>query len=147
MALWRLYYHLVWATKERQPFITTKVEADVYAYIAGKIETNECLLHALNGMPDHLHVVVSISPKIAIADFVKNIKGSSAYHITHNLPNPIANFSWQRGYGVFSFGQSQLEIAVNYVQNQKAHHSEGKTITYLERESEQENKPTIWKEQ
>ncbi len=145
MALWRLYYHVVWATKERHPFITTNVEPLLYGYIGTKVKESGCLLHAIGGIEDHIHLVVSIPPKLSIADFVKNIKGSSAHYLNHETSKPTSNFSWQFGYGVFSMGSKQLDEAVAYVLNQKAHHGNGSLITALERDLDEDDKPSLYK--
>jgi putative transposase len=145
MALWRLYYHLIWATKERQPLIKLELEAPLYNYIIGKADAKSCIVHAIGGIEDHLHLVVSIPPHISIADFVKNIKGSSAYYINNNLVSPQSNkFAWQEGYGVFSLGSKQLEQAIIYVQNQKTHHLQKTAIASLERVTHQDNLPARW---
>jgi putative transposase len=128
MALWRLYYHLVWGTKKRQPLINPDRESVLYHYIIGKADALACMVHAINGIEDHIHLVVSIPPALAIADFVKNIKGSSAYHLNQDLSASKDKFAWQEGYGVFSLGSKQLDQAVIYVQNQKLHHLNGTAL-------------------
>lgn len=132
MALWRLFYHVVWATKNRQPLIDYQWEETLYRYMLGKADSLSCVVHAVNGMTDHIHVVASIPPTLAIADFVKNIKGSSAHYINHEGLFASQHFAWQAGYGVFSLGQKQLDKAVAYVENQKIHHREGSLIKTLE---------------
>ncbi|MCY7332134.1 MAG: IS200/IS605 family transposase [Pseudanabaena sp. CAN_BIN31] len=132
MAFWRTYYHLIWSTAARQPLITPDIEPELYGYIIGKSDAMGCIVHSINGIEDHIHIVASIPPKIAISDFVKQIKGSSAYHMNH-LPSSLdLAFGWQQSYGVFTLGSKQLETAKNYVDNQKKHHSEGTTIKLLE---------------
>ena len=133
MSLWQLYYHIVWGTKERQHLIIPHNEPDIYNYIIGKSDALRCIIHAIGGMEDHIHVVVSIPPTMAIADFVKNIKGSSSYYLNHTSTNTSNKFAWQEGYGVFSLGSKQLEQAVNYVKNQKHHHLQGTTNHHLEK--------------
>lgn len=133
MTLWRTYYHLVWATVDRAPLITTSLEPELYAYLEVKIRSLGCLFHAVGGMADHLHLVVSIPPSCAIADFVKRVKGSSSRHL--NLTFPDQTFAWQREYGVFSLGGKQLAGASAYVQNQKQHHAEHSLIRGLEPEA------------
>ncbi len=132
MALWRLYYHLVWGTKNRQPLIDSKREARLYPYIVSKADSLNCIIHAINGTDTHVHVVASIPPKIAIAEFVKLIKGSSSHHLNQNFPDQ-PKFIWQEGYGVFSLGGKQLDKAIAYVENQKIHHQHNTTISMLER--------------
>ncbi|MGB3761232.1 MAG: IS200/IS605 family transposase [Rivularia sp. (in: cyanobacteria)] len=127
MAFWRTYYHLIWATKERHPLITPERETDLYKYIVDKSDSLNCIIHAIDNVEDHIHLVASIPPSLSIADFVKNIKGSSAHFLNKNsrlFANSIS-FSWQRGYGLLSLGSKQLEQAVSYVKNQKNHHSQG----------------------
>ena len=144
MALWRLYYHLVWTTKDRHPFITADIEPVLYGYIIGKAHALGCITHAIGGIENHVHLVVSIPPKLSISDFVKGIKGSSAQHLNYGLDQPIPHFTWQRGYGIFSLGSKQLTQAVTYVQNQKMHHCQGTTIAALEQDEHEEDTPAPW---
>ena len=132
MALWRLYYHLVWATKERQSLINNQREARLYPYIVSKADSLNCIIHALDGTENHIHVIASIPPRISIAEFVKRIKGSSSHYLNQNFNHP-PKFLWQEGYGVFSLGQKQLNVAIAYVENQKIHHQQNTTISILER--------------
>ena len=132
MSFWRTYYHLIWSTSSRQPLITPDREQELYGYIIGKSDAISCIVHAINGMEDHLHIVASIPPKISVSDFVKQIKGSSAYHMNHIHSSLKLSFAWQEGYGVFTLGSKQLEIAKTYVANQKIHHAEKTIIKALE---------------
>ncbi len=92
MTLWHTYYHLVWATHDRLPLITAEREPILYGYLVEKIKFLEAHFHAIGGMPDHIHLVVSIPPKVAIADFVKRLKGSSARYM--NQSDGGKNFIW-----------------------------------------------------
>ena len=98
----------------------------------GKANSHRAIVHALGGIEDHIHLVVSIPPTISIADFVKHIKGSSAHHINCGPRRFGLMFRWQRGYGVFSLGAKQLPAAVAYARNQKVHHRSGTLIEALE---------------
>ena len=131
MTLWRLYYHIVWTTKDRYPYITTDLEKELYLYIINKTQSMNSIIHALGGIEDHIHLVISIPPHKAIAEVVKNIKGSSSHHLNQTF-NHKPKFAWQEGYGVFSLGSKQLETAINYVENQKEHHYKNTTIASLE---------------
>jgi putative transposase len=84
--------------------------------------------------------VVSIPPKLSIAEFVKTLKGSSAYHYNHTL-GKAQQFAWQEGYGVFSLGGKQLQEAIDYVDNQKIHHQNKTTIPLLEQETDLDKPP------
>ena len=138
MTYWRLYYHLVWATKNREPLITPEIEGNLYGYLSRKAASHKATVYAINGDEQHIHVVASIPPSIAVSEFAKSLKGSSSHHLNH-LPDSEGNFGWQRGYGVLSFGKKQLDFVVRYVQDQKRHHQE-KTgvIPALERAEEPE---------
>ena len=143
MAMWRLYYHLVWATKERQPLISPQKETELYHYIISKADTLNCIVHAIGGTENHIHLIVSIPPTQSIAEFVKNIKGSSSHYLNQIWQNPN-RFGWQEGYGVFSLGQRQLEQAVAYVINQKEHHLQNTVNSHLEQITDRDDRPTRW---
>ncbi len=140
MALWRLYYHFVWTTKNRLPLIIPQKEVILHRYIIGKADALNCLIHALGGTEDHLHLVASIPPQMPISEFVKKIKGSSTHYLNKELVSEQV-FKWQSGYGVFSLGSKQLDVAVNYVKRQKEHHAQGTAIASLEKCSEPDNPP------
>ena len=144
MAFWRLYYHLVWSTKERLPLITPAIEPILYGYMIGKAVWHGAIVHAIGGIETHTHVIASIPPKIAIAEFVKNVKGSSSHHINHGPQKFDITFGWQRGYGVFSLGSKQLDDAIAYVCNQKQHHNQGDLIEMLERDADEDDGPAPW---
>jgi REP element-mobilizing transposase RayT len=139
MAYWRHYYHLVWATYQRRPFITPEIETKLHGYLIGKAATFHCVIHAIGGIENHLHLVASIAPKISVADFVGQLKGSSSHHVNHHLPDLQHGFGWQRGYGSFTLGKKQLNDAVQYVLHQKEHHRNGTIVTALERDDEEDD--------
>jgi REP element-mobilizing transposase RayT len=141
MALWRIYFHLVWATKNRYPYLTSEKQAKMYPYIVSKSQELECIVHGIGGIEDHVHLIVSIPPKLAVAQFVKNIKGSSSYFYNNHFSDD-PKFAWQEGYGVFSLGSKQLEIAVNYVSNQKQHHQNKTIISSLEVFKDEDDRPS-----
>ncbi|KAM3097830.1 IS200/IS605 family transposase [Phormidesmis sp. 146-12] len=131
MAFWRTYYHLIWATKNRQPLILPEFEGRLYAYIQGKVDANGGILHAIGGVADHIHLLASIPPKCSVAEFVKLVKGSSSHYLNQTLGHEH-KFSWQEGYGVLTLGSKQLNDAKAYVLNQKEHHTLNTAIAILE---------------
>jgi putative transposase len=133
MPLWRLFYHLVWATHNRQPLISPAHEKILYPHIKGKVDFLECKLHAIGGIEDHIHLIVSIPPKLSISDFAKRIKGSSARYLNQELAEDNYKFAWQHEYAVFSLGEQRLEWAIAYVKNQKQHHLTEELVKILER--------------
>ncbi len=144
MALWRLYYHLIWGTKDRQMLIDSRREARLYPYIISKADSINCIIHAINGTEDHIHIIASIPPKLSIAEFVKRVKGSSSHYLNQNFSAP-PKFLWQEGYGVFSLGGKQLDTAIAYVQNQKIYHQQDTTISMLERIDYNNDPPKAYK--
>ena len=112
MSYWRLYYHLVWATKQRLPLIKPELEAKLHGYflneslmgetpktalvrIIGKADYLGCITHAINGTENHIHVVASIPPSLSISQYVKKIKGSSSHYWNHTLAYDSEKFYWQ----------------------------------------------------
>jgi hypothetical protein len=92
-------------------------------------------VYALNGMPDHVHMVVSIPPKIAVATFIGQIKAVAATHF-NKLRTSTTLLFWQAEYGVFSFDKKRLPNIITYVERQKQHHAENSTIPLLERDND-----------
>jgi len=142
MAFWRLYYHLVWATKNREHLIQPEVESQLYPYLVRKASELGVYVYALNGWYDHVHLIVSIPPKLAIADVVKRLKGASAHYLNHNGASNIF-FGWQRGYGVLSIGERQRLQAEAYVHRQKEHHQNHTTVAWLERYTDLDEGPEL----
>jgi len=125
MAYWRLYYHFVWSTKDRLALVDCQIEARVFSAIAAKAQELNAIVHAIGGMEEHIHLVVSIPPKVALSEFIGQVKGSSSHFVNHVLM-PGYYFAWQAEYGVQSFSEKDLPAVVNYVKHQKEHHLQGK---------------------
>ncbi len=136
MAYWRLHYHLIWATYQRLPLLTESLERQVYGTILGKAKELGIIVHAIGGVEDHVHVVVSIPPKTSVADCVRHFKGASSHYVNHQ-PNAEGNFAWQEGYGALTFGDRAMQDVVAYVRNQKEHHRQNNTRTSFERMTEE----------
>lgn len=139
MSFWRTFYHVVWATKNREPLITSSIEPRLYAYIIHKAAELGVFVYAINGEADHVHLIVTIPPHVSVSDLVKHLKGASAHDL--NQQNLDSHFGWQRGYGVLTLGQRQRPDAEAYVRNQKEHHRAGAAIPWLERCSEIDEGP------
>lgn len=97
-----------------------------------------CQVLAVNAVPDHIHVAVTIPPSIAIAQWMKRVKGASSYEINGLFPNTEARFRWQRGYGVLTFGAVKLQMVVDYIAHQKEHHASQQIEVYMERSDDGE---------
>lgn len=142
MAYWRLFYHIVFATRDREPMITPEIESRLWGFIADKARRLEAIVYAVGGTRDHVHIVAAIPPKVTIATLVGEVKGASAHYTNHHMLEPPApRLEWQRGYGILSFGEKDLQRIVDYVRRQKEHHREGTTIAALERVEEKDDAP------
>ena len=122
MPYWRLFYHVVWGTKNRLELIDPFWEKDLYGYIWGKATTLECIPHAIGGIYDHIHVAISIPPKLSVATLIGQLKGSSSHHVNKTYSD--GSFMWQAEYGIFTFSERALPSIVDYINNQKKHHAE-----------------------
>ena len=126
-----LYYHLVWATKMREPLITPELMPELCRYLRGKGMELGGVVHAVGGIEEHVHVAVSIAPRIAVATYIGQLKGASSHWVTH-VSSLRLPFAWQKGYGVLSFGKRSLPQVVDYVLHQRERHKSGQLIAEME---------------
>jgi putative transposase len=139
MPFWRIYYHLVWTTKNREPLITLEIEPRLYAYLVHKAAELGAFVYGIDGWTDHIHIIVAIPPHVSVSDLVKHLKGASSHDL--NQQGLDSRFAWQRGYGVLTLGQRQRPDAELYVQRQKEHHRAGTALIWMERCSEVDEGP------
>lgn len=135
MPYWKLYYHFVWGTKNRIPLIDSVLEPELYRAIAAKAQKLGGFVHAIGGIEDHVHLAVSIPPKVAPAKFIGDVKGNSSHFVNYVI-KPDLEFRWQAEYGVVSFGERNLSSVGRYIHNQKQHHADGTLMAALERMDE-----------
>ncbi len=132
MTYWRLHYHIIWATFERQPSLTPEREKVFYGVLYKKGEELEVKIHAAGNTDDHVHLVVSIPPKLAVADFVRHIKGAASYAI-HHMEKSDDQFEWQEGYGALTINERTLGNVMAYTARQKEHHKADTSLAAYER--------------
>lgn len=116
-----LLVHLVWSTKERQPFITKDIKVRLHGYLRHAIENNGAKLLFINGVEDHVHLLCAMPLTLLIPELLEIIKPTSTRWIQKTFPE-LAKFSWQVGYGAFSVGRANLQQVINYIANQEEHH-------------------------
>ena len=133
MAFWQLFYHIVWSTKNRAPFITPTVEPIIYNLLKTKALGLGGRVFALNGIEDHVHMVAAIPPRLAVAQFIGEVKGTASAKFNQQQTDDSPKLYWQNEYGVFSFDRKRLPNVVGYVENQKQHHAQNSLIPVLER--------------
>ena len=117
----QIYIHLVFAVKRRQHLIERTWKDELYKFITGIVENNGHKMLRINGMPDHIHILIGYCPSQTIPSLVEIIKTDSNHFVKRKKFCP-GKFSWQRGYGDFSYNRSQLDTVVNYIINQEEHH-------------------------
>jgi REP element-mobilizing transposase RayT len=124
----QLYVQVVFAVKGRENLIAKPWKDDLHKYIAGIIKGNDQKPIIVNGMPDHIHAFIGLKPSMSISDLVRDIKSDSTNFINEHKLLPH-KFSWQEGYGAFSYSHSHIGSVFNYIANQEEHH---KTRTFKE---------------
>jgi REP element-mobilizing transposase RayT len=116
-----LYIHIVFAVKGRANLMKKSWREDLYKYITGIVSSKGQKMMAVNGVEDHIHILVSITPSCNMSDLVRDIKANSSKWV--NEKRFVASkFEWQTGFGAFSVGTSNLDMMVKYILNQENHH-------------------------
>ncbi len=118
----QIYLHVVFAVEGRQSLIKPEHNDELQKYITGIVTGQKQKLIVINNMLDHLHLLVGIKPDIALSDLVRDIKAGSSKFIKekHWVKG---RFSWQEGFGAFSYSRSQLGAVIRYIENQQIHHA------------------------
>ena len=118
----QIHIHTIFAVQNRISLIKDSWREELYRYITGIITGHEHKLLQIGGMPDHVHILFGMRPTQSLSDLMKDIKYSSSVWINKNQ-YVMGKFSWQEGYAAFSYGKSQLKDVINYIINQKQHHT------------------------
>jgi REP element-mobilizing transposase RayT len=113
--------HLIFSTKNREPFLSPEIEAELYPYIASIFKVMKSPALIIDGASDHVHTLFSLSRVVTIADLVEEVKTESSKWIK-TKGREFQNFHWQNGYGAFSISQSQVSTVKRYIRRQKEHH-------------------------
>lgn len=117
----QIHIQFIFAVKFRTALIHNSWKDELYKYITGIVQNNNHKLLIINGMPDHIHLLVGMRPAQSISNLLKDIKGSSSGWINEKgFTN--SEFKWQTGYGAFSYGKSQVNDVISYIKNQEKHH-------------------------
>lgn len=117
----QIHIQLVFAVQNREGLIRPEWANDLYKYITGIIQNHKHRVLQINGMPDHIHILFGMRPHEALSELVKQVKQDSSKWINQQ-GNVRGRFSWQTGYGAFSYSKSQVPQVIRYIQNQKDHH-------------------------
>ena len=117
----RIYLQFVFAVQGRKSLIQKENKEELHKYMTALVQARKANMLSVHCMPDHTHLFVGFKPSVLISDFVKEIKVESNEFITAKKWTK-GNFNWQEGYGVFSYGHSQIDRVCKYILNQEAHH-------------------------
>jgi putative transposase len=117
----QIYIQLVFAVSGRQSLIRNEFKDELYKYITGIVQQRKHKLIAINGMPDHVHLLVGLYPQDSLSDLVRDVKAFSSKHVNDNRW-AHGKFAWQEGFGGFSYSRSQLQLVIEYIANQEKHH-------------------------
>jgi len=124
----QIHIQFVFAVKGRSSLISNKWQEDLFRYITGIVQMNEHKMLQINGMPDHIHILIGMRPKQSISDLMQEVKGSSSKWINANKL-VVGKFAWQEGYGAFSYSKDQVPRVIKYIRDQEEHH---KTVGFRE---------------
>jgi REP element-mobilizing transposase RayT len=127
----QLYLHYVWATWDRLPLITPDIRQEIYAAIIGECNKLGCTVISVGGIEDHVHLLIGFPTTLAVAEIIKQIKGSSSHFVTHQLKQGDF-FKWQGSYGAFTVSRDAIDSVANYIRNQAVHHRQQSMISEWE---------------
>ena len=128
----QIHMQCVFTVQNRTCIIRENWKNQVYKYITGIIQNNGHKVLSINGMPDHVHVFFGMRPAQSLSDLMQDIKGDSSKWI-NDKKFINARFSWQEGYGGFSYSKSHVNNVIEYIKNQELHHQKKTFIEeYLE---------------
>src|SRR5664279_6183090 len=115
------YFHCVFSTKERRPLISLRLRERLWPFLGGIARQNGMKAIEIGGVPDHVHILLSLPATISIAKALQLIKGGSSKWVHESFPEHRL-FAWQQEYGAFSVSVSQLDKTIEYITGQEAHH-------------------------
>lgn len=117
----QIHIQLVFAVQYRASLIQNEWKDELYKYMTGIVQEHKHKLLIINGMPDHVHMLIGMRPSQSLSELMQDIKGSSSAWINKRHFTK-SRFQWQEGYGAFSYSKRELPAIINYIKNQEAHH-------------------------
>jgi REP element-mobilizing transposase RayT len=123
-----LHYHIIFSTKNREPWLVPDIEQRIWEFIGGIARTHKMTALQIGGVEDHIHALITAPPTIAPAQIAQHLKGESSKWI-HEEFRTLRGFAWQDGYGGFTVSKSNIPEVIRYIQNQREHH---RTKTFQE---------------
>jgi REP element-mobilizing transposase RayT len=130
-AFHQLYYHFVWATHSRELLIDRRWRPQLLEILNDEVKKRGGWLIRHNAMPDHIHLLVRLPPKVTVAEFIGEVKGATSFRVNRDLKSRF-KLRWQEGYGVLTLRKDELEKVSRYIDDQEQHHGSGKLSVVLE---------------
>jgi putative transposase len=118
----QIYIHVVFAVKDRENLINKNWKDELYKYCCGIVNNNNQKVYAINGVADHVHILLSIKPNCSLSDIVRDIIKANSSKWINSKQFVKGKFQWQEGFGAFSVSQSQLDKVIGYIDKQESHH-------------------------
>jgi putative transposase len=119
----QIYLQVIFAVKYREAVIKQDWQSNLFGVIGNLINDVGCKTIIVNGVEDHVHCLIGLKPSVSVSEMMQAVKGKSSKYINdHSLTQH--RFEWQEGYGVFSYGQSQVDSVYKYIKEQQEHHKE-----------------------
>ena len=139
--------HYIFSTKNRAPLIAEHVKERLWAFMGGIARENDMKALRIGGMPDHVHLLVSMPTTLSVAKGIQLIKGGSSHWIRDTFPD-MPEFAWQEGYGAFSVSVSYLADTIAYIENQEEHHRhksfQDEFLAFLKKHDVAYNEKYLW---
>lgn len=142
-----LHYHVVFSTKNREPWLVAAKATRIWEYLGGIARTNKMKALKVGGYDDHIHILLALPATISVSKAVQLLKGAASRWI-HESDNGMLAFGWQDGYGAFTFSLSQIADTVRYIEAQREHHRtksfQEESVHFLKKHDVEFDKRYVW---
>jgi len=142
-----LLVHIIFGTKDREPWLTEELKTPLHSYLAGILRNLEVNLTAVNGTADHVHLLVMLPADQSVAEVLRVLKTNSSRWVHETYPN-LHSFGWQTGYGAFTVSRSNLDAVERYIRNQEEHHKkqtfQEEFVAFLDRHGIEYDARYLW---
>jgi REP element-mobilizing transposase RayT len=135
-------YHLVFGTKNRVRALDKPRREELYRFIRGLLKQRDCHLYRVGGVEDHVHILTSLHPSVALADLVREIKTATSSWMKGGKVFPYFDH-WQEGYGAFTASAAERPGLIEYIRNQEIHHERASFVEELQTLVEEHH--LVWK--
>jgi len=146
-SLAKIVVHIVFSTKNREPFLPATIRKGLFAYIVGILDSLGCPTLAIGGTEDHIHVLTVMSKIITLSGMLKEMKGGSSRWLNEQAATET-HFAWQAGYGAFSVSESQIVKVADYIARQEEHHRkmtyQGELVSLLRKHKIEFDEQHLW---